>query len=511
MSFGRGEVVTADPHYALSSKSASSLATATELHLANLGATHLSEKFALCSTLEVLWLNGNSLSELRGLECCPTITTLFLHNNLLKTLVGSSLSCFTFLQELTLGGNQLSELQTELKCLSHLRHLKYLDLTGNPLTEEPQYRLLVLKGMPWLEVLDKHRVQDTERAQAKKMKLPRSWLIKPSSDPAGSARDLSSTVGQRISLKGTYRKAGAGGCKPRRSSRRSSFKDEHESSTRDDTKASRLSCSGTDEEIVGKHNLPGDRKREEPLDSSMLDPWEEVTLKTLLRNADADKSGWLSRDEIQKALKLMEAIGRKPVIYDVEKEDEASVLPESVATEPSRRPESVDEEMQQSNLDLIFQRIDSNGDGKISIQEFLSAIVAEPSARLEWAWLTPSEASELSNQLYAEADAMRERIAMVRGGAPADLTQQRQSLVEKVHAAVRLEVLASGKTLERESRRKEAGGLGRRDFFCTLAVPEAAQEGEEGSRGDMGGRELQGRLSSSLKLPLLPGTQIVAL
>lgn len=42
--------------------------------------------------------------------------------------------------------------------LKKMHHLKYLDLTGNPLVEETGYRLLVIKTLPWLEILDMHKV-----------------------------------------------------------------------------------------------------------------------------------------------------------------------------------------------------------------------------------------------------------------------------------------------------------------------------------------------------------------
>lgn len=39
-----------------------------------------------------------------------------------------------------------------------MRHLRYLELSGNPLAEETGYRLLVIKTLPWLETLDMHKV-----------------------------------------------------------------------------------------------------------------------------------------------------------------------------------------------------------------------------------------------------------------------------------------------------------------------------------------------------------------
>lgn len=40
-----------------------------------------------------------------------------------------------------------------------MRHLRYLELSGNPLAEETGYRLLVIKALPWLETLDMHKVR----------------------------------------------------------------------------------------------------------------------------------------------------------------------------------------------------------------------------------------------------------------------------------------------------------------------------------------------------------------
>lgn len=85
-----------------------------------------------------------------------------------RTLEGSSLTCFTFLMELRLYDNKLKDLHGSLAILSKLRHLKDLDLFGNPLQEEENYRLQVIKAVPSLVVLDRHVITTEERAKAER-------------------------------------------------------------------------------------------------------------------------------------------------------------------------------------------------------------------------------------------------------------------------------------------------------------------------------------------------------
>ncbi|KAG6974277.1 hypothetical protein JG687_00000431 [Phytophthora cactorum] len=42
----------------------------------------------------------------------------------------------------------------------------YLDLFGNPVVEEENYRLQVIRAIPSLDVLDRHVITDDERAKA---------------------------------------------------------------------------------------------------------------------------------------------------------------------------------------------------------------------------------------------------------------------------------------------------------------------------------------------------------
>ena len=63
---------------------------------------------------------------------------------------------------------------------SRLRRLQRLDLYGNPLAEETDYRLHVIKALPWLQVLDCQRVSAEERARAAKVTRA-SFEMAPSS------------------------------------------------------------------------------------------------------------------------------------------------------------------------------------------------------------------------------------------------------------------------------------------------------------------------------------------
>eukprot|EP00752_Nemacystus_decipiens_P009240 g8253.t1 len=145
-----------------------------ELHLARRGITHLTDEMEAFESLEVLWVNDNSLSRISNLDFNPTIKSLYAHNNRIGTLKGSLLG-FTFLHTLTLGNNRIGNLQANLEILRLMRHLRYLELSGNPLAEETGYRLLVIKTLPWLETLDMYKITGEERSAARRTKVPKSW------------------------------------------------------------------------------------------------------------------------------------------------------------------------------------------------------------------------------------------------------------------------------------------------------------------------------------------------
>ena len=71
---------------------------------------------------------------------------LVCNNNLLENING--LKKFKFLEVLLIGNNQLRDLDRFLLQLTKFQYLKQLDLFGNPLAEEPDYRLKIIYLMP---------------------------------------------------------------------------------------------------------------------------------------------------------------------------------------------------------------------------------------------------------------------------------------------------------------------------------------------------------------------------
>uniref|UniRef100_K3WV41 U2A'/phosphoprotein 32 family A C-terminal domain-containing protein n=1 Tax=Globisporangium ultimum (strain ATCC 200006 / CBS 805.95 / DAOM BR144) TaxID=431595 RepID=K3WV41_GLOUD len=155
----------ADPQGELPIKNFKYVKNCTEMYLSTRGIQKLAH-FEPFVNLEVLWINENEIEALNGLSTCVRIKYLYAQNNRIRTLDGSSLLHFTFLKELRLYDNKLKDLHGTLAILSKLHHLEDLDLFGNPVCEEGQYRLQVIHTIPSLVILDRHVITDEERAKA---------------------------------------------------------------------------------------------------------------------------------------------------------------------------------------------------------------------------------------------------------------------------------------------------------------------------------------------------------
>jgi hypothetical protein len=79
------------------------------------------------------------------------------------------LAKFKFLNVLLVGDNQLRDLDKFIEFLQGFAFLDQLDLFGNPLAEEPDYRFRLIHAMPQIKILDRHMVTLQERQKAVKI------------------------------------------------------------------------------------------------------------------------------------------------------------------------------------------------------------------------------------------------------------------------------------------------------------------------------------------------------
>ena len=73
------------------------------------------------------------------------------------------------MQVLLVGDNQLRDLDKFIEFLQNFAFLEQLDLFGNPLAEEPDYRFRLIHAMPQIKILDRHMVTLQERQKADKI------------------------------------------------------------------------------------------------------------------------------------------------------------------------------------------------------------------------------------------------------------------------------------------------------------------------------------------------------
>ncbi|XP_077565640.1 leucine-rich repeat and guanylate kinase domain-containing protein [Stigmatopora nigra] len=110
--------------------------------------------------LSYLNLRGNLLTSTEGLENLSRLQVLDLCLNHISSLVG--LSNLHLLGSINLEKNQVSELE-ECKYIHNLLLLRDLNLFGNPVQREPDYRLSVVFLLQHLTILDQERVTVEEK------------------------------------------------------------------------------------------------------------------------------------------------------------------------------------------------------------------------------------------------------------------------------------------------------------------------------------------------------------
>jgi Leucine-rich repeat (LRR) protein len=214
---------------------------------------------------------------------------LYVHNNHIGTLDGS-LGKFKFLDELHLSDNRLSDLQGSLQVLAKLKNLRHLNLYGNPIAEEPSYRLKILKALPFLDVLDRHAVTDEDRAQAQRLGQPR---IRRDNAKNANPDELSGTMKMMMKEVNAYKKS--------------------ESKRAEEETAAQFSALASSPFSSTGAPPPAYTFLKSAVSEKSLDEWEKYHLKKAFEQYDKDKSGYLSRQELRSALKDVQDSGKEIV------------------------------------------------------------------------------------------------------------------------------------------------------------------------------------------------------
>ena len=169
------EVVKGDPWSVLPVKTRKYAKECIEIVLSKRKITELIN-FEMFENLEALWLTENRLTEIKGLDANFRIKILCCGKNRITTLEGSSISKMKFLETLYLNNNKLKNLDLVLSNLKNFSFLKNLNLFGNPVAEEPEYRPRVIYVIKSLEIFDRHKVTDMEKMKCEQ-------IVKEYNDP----------------------------------------------------------------------------------------------------------------------------------------------------------------------------------------------------------------------------------------------------------------------------------------------------------------------------------------
>ena len=142
-----------DPWSILPIKNALYAKDCTEIDLSNRNLDSL-QNFNDFPNIEILFHNRNRLGNLDALKKNIRLKKIFAIENQLLNI--DAIKNFKFIEILLLSHNQLKDLDYLLGILSKLTFLEQLALDGNPVAEEPKYRLRVISQIPKLKILDRH-------------------------------------------------------------------------------------------------------------------------------------------------------------------------------------------------------------------------------------------------------------------------------------------------------------------------------------------------------------------
>jgi hypothetical protein len=114
--------------------------------------------------LQWLDLSFNNISEIKGLEKLTKLQDVSFYNNDIQTISGLD-SC-TQINCLSIGNNSIKQLENLME-LRKFKHLRLLNLEGNPVCNDPEYRMFVLAHLKSLKYLDYALVHESDVIAAK--------------------------------------------------------------------------------------------------------------------------------------------------------------------------------------------------------------------------------------------------------------------------------------------------------------------------------------------------------
>eukprot|EP01084_Bolivina_argentea_P320519 556137_1 len=118
--------------------------------------------------LEWLDLSFNNISKIEGLDKLTKLKDLCLLNNFIETI--ENLEHNISLQILSLGNNCIKTTEDNILYLRQFKHLYALNLKGNPIYDNDDFRVSLFAYCPNLTFLDYNRIKNEEIISAKRTK-----------------------------------------------------------------------------------------------------------------------------------------------------------------------------------------------------------------------------------------------------------------------------------------------------------------------------------------------------
>jgi len=147
--------------------------------------------------LEWLDLSFNNIRAITGLDQLTKLKDLSLYNNSIDTLNG--LENCTGLHCLSVGNNSISSLEN-LMYLRKFKKLRMLNLEGNPVCHDPEYRMFVLAHIRNLKYLDYAMVVDSDVVAAKEQYQDELLEIEETESIEDAAAERESQRNQQTNL-----------------------------------------------------------------------------------------------------------------------------------------------------------------------------------------------------------------------------------------------------------------------------------------------------------------------